>query len=114
MSDTDEKHPDAVKIKAIDVELYRYALWCTVGGSKPLLNDIVCRRWSEDGSEIVFMLETHNFMTALPDEELELVPVNPGYVEHLKESKEEFMAKRTFIVDRERAELARLKEKYER
>ena len=69
--------PTLQKVKAIDVKPYRWAVWCTIEGNpKPFANDIVSRRWSEDGAHIWFMLDTHNFLNAQFDEVLELVPLN--------------------------------------
>lgn len=72
-----KERPEETAIKAIDVKPYRWALWCSVGGSEPFLNDIVCRKWSEDGEEIVFMLDSHNYLSSKPDDELNLVPIEP-------------------------------------
>ena len=71
--------PDHIKVRAIDVEPYHWAVWCTVGDNpNPFCNAIVGRKWSEDGQKIWFMLDTHNFMDADPDEVLELVPEDPN------------------------------------
>jgi hypothetical protein len=71
--------PKTVKIKAIDVKPYRYAVLCVwEKGEEPFVNEISLRKWSEDGEKIVFMLESFNFLSVRPDEELELVPIeNP-------------------------------------
>src|ERR1700675_1652924 len=71
--------PPTVQVKAIDVKPMRYAQWCTVRGENglpgpPFANTIESRDWSEDGKQIVFMLGTHNFLFADPDQELELIP----------------------------------------
>lgn len=71
--------PAAVRVKAIDVRPYRWADWCTIadddhGESEPRLNPIVGRRWADDGAAIWFMLDSHNFLKAAPDELLDLVP----------------------------------------
>jgi len=66
--------PQIIKVRALDAIPYHYGVWCTVGDEpKPFVNEIVTRRWSEDGKHIWFMLDSHNFMKADPDEELELV-----------------------------------------
>ncbi len=80
--------PELVKVKAIDVKPDRWAEWCSVGGGAPYANVICHRRWSEDGKSIWFMLESHNFLNALPDEVLELVPYRSAYTtdERLAES----------------------------
>lgn len=64
--------PVMERIKAIDVKDYHWALWCTVGGGPPHENPIVAARWTDDG-RLSFMLDSHNFFSADPDEELELV-----------------------------------------
>jgi hypothetical protein len=67
--------PAFVKIRADEVKPYRWGLWCTVGGGEPHSNPIVSAKWSEDGQRIWFMLDSHNFYDAEPDEVLELVPL---------------------------------------
>lgn len=66
--------PEQVEVRALDAKPHHWAVWCTVGeGKKPFANTIVARKWSEDGEKIWFMLDTHNFMSAHPDEMLSLV-----------------------------------------
>ncbi len=66
--------PTIVKVRAIDIKPYRYGVWCTIEDNpKPFVNEIVNRRWSEDGQHIWFMLDTHNFMKATPEEEVAVV-----------------------------------------
>jgi hypothetical protein len=92
---TDE--PILVKARAIDVRPYAFALWCTVGGSAPFANPIESRRWSEDGQTIWFLLGTHNFHTAQPDEILDLVECTDPISLRLRASDEDqaaFLAKR--------------------
>lgn len=44
-----------------------------------IVNEIACRRWSEDGTEILFGLDTHNAFVAAPDELVAVVPMlTPG------------------------------------
>lgn len=70
--------PEQVQIRARDVKPYHWAVWCTVGDStRPFANTIVSRKWSEDGEKIWFMLDTHNFDSAGPDEMLWLVREDP-------------------------------------
>jgi hypothetical protein len=65
------------KIKARDVKPYHWALRCTFGGDPtPVDNEIVSVRWSEDGKLLSFMLDSHNFYGAAPDEMLDLVPMD--------------------------------------
>lgn len=68
--------PETKKVKAIDVMPYRWALWCTLGDSKPFANLIVHRQWDSDGKRIVFGLDSHNFYFAAPDAELDLIPAD--------------------------------------
>ena len=67
--------PKMVKLKALDVKPHHFALWCRIEDGEPFENEIVSRRWSDDGQKITFMLGTHNFFFASPDEEVELVPI---------------------------------------
>lgn len=72
--------PEQTKVRAIDVKPHHWGVWCTVGDRpEPFVNEIVTRKWSEDGSKILFMLDTHNFMSADPEEVLDLVemPLSP-------------------------------------
>jgi hypothetical protein len=69
--------PTIVHKRAIDVTPYRHALWCTVGGGEPFANTIVYRKWDEGGSAIVFMLDSHNFCAARPDELMGVVEIQP-------------------------------------
>ena len=77
--------PETKKVRAIDVKPHFWGIWCTVGDCKdPFVNEIVSRKWSDDHKTIWFMLESHNFSEAAPDEEMELVPLDPkrsGYVD---------------------------------
>lgn len=65
-----------VTVKAIDVSPMSYGLYCSVGNYDPFVNPICHRSWSECGTKIWFMLDSHNFISALPDEELKLVKLN--------------------------------------
>ena len=89
--------PKQVKVRAIDVLPYHWGQWCSIDGGPPFVNDIVSRRWSDDGEHIYFMLDSHNFLKAVPDEELELVPLEPKPAEWLTRALERdkaMMAKR--------------------
>lgn len=75
-----EGRPETKRIKARDVRPYHWGIWCTVGDDpKPFVNSIEGRSWSDDGSKIWFMLGTHNFHCAAPDEELDLVAVEASW-----------------------------------
>lgn len=69
-----EQEPIQVEKKAIDITPYEHGIWCTIEGSKkPFVNEIVVRKWSEDGTQIIFMLDSHNFIFADPEEQLLVV-----------------------------------------
>ena len=80
--------PVQVKKRAIDVTPYEHGIWCSVEGGVPFVNTIVLRKWSEDGSQVVFMLDSHNFLFAKPDEEIEVVEASSTFYNA------EFQAKR--------------------
>lgn len=69
--------PIQIKKRAIDVVPYLYGIWCTVADSEPFINTVATRRWSEDGKKIWFMLDSHNFMSAEPEEEIDVVERKP-------------------------------------
>jgi hypothetical protein len=76
-----EAAPKTEKVRAIDVKPYEWGIWCTVGDGKggksePFVNAIESRKWSDDGKRIWFLLGTHNFQDATPDEEMDLVPMS--------------------------------------
>ena len=69
------KTPELKRVLARDVLPYHWGVWCTVGGRpEPFSNTIEHVSWSEDGQHLWFMLGTHNFCKAAPDQEIELVP----------------------------------------
>ncbi len=93
------------RIKAIDLIPHRWGIWCTIpddsqpgGKSKPFVNEICSRKWSDDGESIWFMLESHNFLNKKPDEEIEVVPyvsgMTPGYLAECDERDAKLMAMR--------------------
>lgn len=72
--------PPQVRKRALDVTPLEHGIWCSIEGGAPFVNTIVLRRWSEDGARVVFMLDSHNFYFAAPDEEIEVVErVEPLY-----------------------------------
>ena len=86
--------PAIVRLRALDVTPYRFGLWCSVGGGEPFANMICHRAWSDDGTRIIFGLDTHNGYSAAPDEEMLVVPLD-GYVpEHQDERDAAFLASR--------------------
>ena len=74
-----EEKPVVVQKKAIDLTPHFHALWCTVGGSEPMPVEIVLRSWSDSGELIQFMLDTHNFFSAEPDELVRVVEMQPSF-----------------------------------
>lgn len=71
--------PEFRSVRAIDVVPYHWGIWCTVQGDpNPFVNHIVGATWSDDGKHIWWMLESHNFQKAEPDEMVELVPIEPS------------------------------------
>ena len=73
-----ENHePQQVSKCALDVTPYFHGIYCAIGGSKPYVNEIVCRSWSEDGGKIIFMLESHNFDFRHPDEQMFVIELQP-------------------------------------
>ena len=64
--------PVFVTLRARDVKPYHYALWSSVGGD-PFANCICLVKWSDDGTHLRWMLESHNFYEVEPDEEVEVV-----------------------------------------
>lgn len=94
---TDEK-PTIVKVRGIDVQPHRYGIWCSIGGGKPFVNEIVNRRWAEDGSDrISIMLESFNFDIVGRDEWIDVVEFeyNKDFYtpERLAKEKQEFDSK---------------------
>ena len=87
----------SVMRKAIDVTPYHYTYPCMIEDTYREI-DIVLRRWSEDGKSIWFMLDTHNFVNAAPDEQMEVVQIKPnrfprGFLRHVLERDAERMGR---------------------
>lgn len=78
--------PTIVKKLAIDVTPNHHAIWCTSEERpQPFLNTIVRRKFSADYSRIHFMLDTHNFFSADPDELVDVVEQVPTMHQELLE-----------------------------
>jgi hypothetical protein len=69
--------PTIVQKRALDVTPYLHGVWCSVGGSAPFVNPIVLRSWSEDGSTLQFMLDSHNFLFTDPETIIDVVEMTP-------------------------------------
>lgn len=78
------EEPKTTMVRARDIKPYHYALWCRIQDGKPFCNDICGVRWSEDGKKLWFMLESHNFFDAEPDEMVEVVEVKSKHSEYLR------------------------------
>jgi hypothetical protein len=74
-----EEKPTQVQKRAIDVTPYVHAIWCSIEGGEPFANVIEHRSWSEDGEQVIFMLGTHNFLFAKPDELIDVIEKGPMY-----------------------------------
>lgn len=70
--------PETVMVKAPEVKPYHYGLWCSIEDGKPFVNTFVGAKWSDDGSKVLYMLDTHNFLSVAHDEMVEVVPLNPS------------------------------------
>ena len=99
--------PVVVKKKARDVTPYHHSIWCTVMSGEPFANEICSRKWSENGKQIVFMLESFNFLFADPDEEIEVIETTSGMpAEVLERAAKEDVAKMRANI--EEAEMTRM------
>lgn len=93
--------PATQRVRAIDVKPYRWALWCQIGNGAPFANEIVYRRWSDDGKVIWFGLDNHTGYRAEPDKELDLIPhdgrYSPEMLARVDARDAELMAKRPSV-----------------
>lgn len=65
---------DIIEVRGIDVVPHEYGIWCSIENwDGPFVNPIVSRKWSDDGSEIWIMLDTHNFDRFHPDDLVRVV-----------------------------------------
>jgi hypothetical protein len=69
--------PATVRVLACNVKPYHYGLWCSIENGPPFVNEIVSAKLSDDGTEVAFLLDSHNFKFAELFEEIELVPLEP-------------------------------------
>jgi len=89
--------PVQVKKKAIDVLPSFNGIYCAVDGGEPFVNHIELRHWSEDGTQIVFLLSSFNFLFAYPDEEIDVIELTPHKycnVEKIHTDDDEFRKKK--------------------
>ena len=93
-----DNEPVIVQKRGIDVTPYLHGVWCSIAGGKPFVNEIVNRRWSEDGSKIWVMFESFNFDCFGPDDMVNVVELQPTYgapfLERTLKEDAESMAKR--------------------
>lgn len=109
---------DIIKKKAIDITPYEYLYPCILVDKYAEI-EIVNRKWSDDGVKICFMLGTHNFVSAEPDEELEVIPFRPKYcsdefLEDARKKDRERMANRPASYQKEIDELQACIDKLEK
>jgi hypothetical protein len=73
--------PPQVRKRAIDATPLVHGVWCShfKDGSQPFVNPIVRRAWADDGKRVTLMLDSFNFMFALPEEEVDVVEIEPIY-----------------------------------
>lgn len=67
-----------VKVKARDLKPYHYAYLCAIDGREPFLNTIVRTEWTSNGTALWLGFDTHTCCVVGPDEEVEVVAVEPG------------------------------------
>jgi hypothetical protein len=72
------KEPTIIQKQARDVTPYYHGIWCSIGDGKPFINPIVHRRWSNDGTKVLFGLDSHNFYSAKPDQWISVVEIEPS------------------------------------
>lgn len=82
---------DIIKIKAIDIIPYKHALRCIINDAGPFDNTIIIKRWSSDGSKINFMLDSHNFFSAKPDDLVDFILEIDDEYNLGKEAQSEFL-----------------------
>jgi len=82
MSEASAQDPKlkSVQLAAIDVRPYRWGILCEFEGrQEPFVNQIVSRRWADDGKRICFMFDSHNFLFADPHDLLDVIPMPEAY-----------------------------------
>jgi hypothetical protein len=84
VSMNEQDGPSTVMVRARDIKPYHYAVWCRFENGKPFCNAICSARWSEDGKKLWFMLESHNFFDAEPDEMVEVVEMKGKHFDYLR------------------------------
>jgi len=72
--------PTTHRILARSIRPYHWAVWSSTGGD-PFANTICSVKWAEDGKQLVFGLESHNFIFILPTDYIDVV--GPGESDHM-------------------------------
>lgn len=78
---------ETVLVKASDVLPYFHGMWVTmddVNNGEPFVMEIVAKRWHLN-RRVVFMFESHNFLTKPMDELIEVVPLESKIPESLRD-----------------------------
>jgi len=78
------KEPKIKQVRALEVVPHFHGIWCSIQDGEPFVNEIAMRKWSDDGKQIWFMLESHNFVSAEPDELMRVVEIKPNVSEKTK------------------------------
>ncbi len=71
--------PIIVQKRGIDVTPYVHGIYCQIEDGEPFVNPIALRRWTDDGSQISVMLDSHNFARFGPDDMVDVVELAPTY-----------------------------------
>lgn len=74
------------EVRGIEVRPYEHAIPCQFPKKRFILNPVSIRQWSEDGTKITLMLDSHNFLFVKPDEMVEVV-LYDSYPSHDLKSK---------------------------
>lgn len=69
------ERPEETEVFASDVRPYEWARWDSIESSEPFSNTIVSVKPSDCGEFLWFMLETHTFFKARPNDVLKLIRV---------------------------------------
>jgi hypothetical protein len=92
--------PETFQVIATDVRPFIHGIWCSARAGEPRIEEIVIKRWGDhDPDQVVFMLDSHNFVFAQATEMVEVVVrqnVSIGYLDpkRQKEWQEQFWASR--------------------
>jgi hypothetical protein len=88
---TIKAEPEIVTVKARDIKPFHYGVWSVVKGddgnpdSEPFCNTICSVGWSDDGTNLWFGMESHNFMMVKPDEDVEVIANHNPYQQQTRD-----------------------------